>query len=301
MKADFPTPEFKHTPIDGFITQYAVLLVSVRDREYFCFGNAVIIAKHIALTARHVFEEYIKQLDGTDGRVVPGIQKFNLQAIQFVKNGSGEIEGRYWRVNRFFAGEPGLTDIAFLELAPTHEAQVSEMLPALSLRLDPPPVGGKIAAFGYHSTKVLRTGESEVEFGVNPYTATGTVKEIHNAGRDGYLLPFPSFRTDARFDPGMSGGPVFYDGALCGLICSNLPPTKANDSHVSYVASLWPTMMIMVGFRRDSSSANDEFCTAYELAKLGFIRVLDLDQMHILPQANGRITGHFHSRSETPA
>ena len=37
------------------------------------------------------------------------------------------------------------------------------------------------------------------------------------------MLPFPCYHVGARFDAGMSGGPVFDEyGSLCGLVCASL-------------------------------------------------------------------------------
>lgn len=52
-------------------------------------------------------------------------------------------------------------------------------------------------------------------------------------------MNFPCFAVDMaqRIDHGFSGGPVFFDGALCGII------SAANDfDTVAYVASLWPLL-----------------------------------------------------------
>jgi hypothetical protein len=59
--------------------------------------------------------------------------------------------------------------------------------------------------------------EGKVELTTNPYTPTGKVQEVHDERRDSGRLSFPCFRTNARYDPAMSGGPVFAeDGHLCG-------------------------------------------------------------------------------------
>ena len=53
-------------------------------------------------------------------------------------------------------------------------------------------------------------------------SSVGVVREIHDWRRDKVNLPFPCYRVGARFDAGMSGGPVFDEyGSLCGLVCAS--------------------------------------------------------------------------------
>jgi hypothetical protein len=56
------------------------------------------------------------------------------------------------------------------------------------------------------------------------------------------MLSFPCFQVNARFDHGMSGGPVFDEtGCLVGVICASLPGEDGAE-HVSYVAGLAPML-----------------------------------------------------------
>lgn len=76
-------------------------------------------------------------------------------------------------------------------------------------------------------------------------TSVGTVVEIHDERRDNFSITWPCFRVNARFDGGMSGGPVFNEaGELCGLVCACMPPGEPGGDHVSYVTSLWPMLAI---------------------------------------------------------
>jgi hypothetical protein len=123
-----------------------------------------------------------------------------------------------------------------------------------------------------------------IEYTTNPYTASGVVEEVHDERRDSYRLPFPCFRTNARFDRGMSGGPVFSEeGYLCGIICSSMPPELGNEDgeHVSYVASLWPSMGIVVAYDREGYP-HGVFYPAMELATGGFIAAIDAAKVSVV-------------------
>jgi hypothetical protein len=63
----------------------------------------------------------------------------------------------------------------------------------------------------------------------------------------------------------MSGGPVFDEtGAVCGLVCSNMPPYAAHEDHVSLVTLLWP----LVGLTIDAPWEARPFGTSYSLYDL---------------------------------
>ena len=54
-------------------------------------------------------------------------------------------------------------------------------------------------------------------------------------GRDRLILPTACFETSARFDPGMSGGPVSdEEGAVCGVIASGVDYDSGDPGFTSY-------------------------------------------------------------------
>ena len=82
----------------------------------------------------------------------------------------------------------------------------------------------------------------------------GVVKDRYFPIRDTLNAPFPSFGTDARCDPGMSGGPALRigpsgDAAAVGLNISDYDGTDA-PQHASFVTALrtlLPMEVAMVG------------------------------------------------------
>jgi hypothetical protein len=272
---------FKHTGLNSPITEFSIMLVGRRDDQYSVVGSGIMIGQRVAITAYHVIDELHnifddERADRTGSNITT---QFTLQAIHFPNNGT---TGWAWDVRQVFHDDQ--LDVAFLRLQPTNEEQLSYNWRSPRLQLLPPPVGTVVSAFGYHSseTEIDRTSQ-RVQITTNPFTSTGIVQEIHHIKRDTVMLPFPCFRTDCRFDRGMSGGPVFSStGALCGIICTNFTnyaPDEA-EHHTSYVAALWPSMVTKVAFNR-SGYPPDVYYPAFELVKDGFVMSVDWEQFRL--------------------
>jgi len=271
-------PDFRHTGFNSPITEVAVMLVAQKDGSYSSLGSGIIIGSTIAMTARHVVDGFSELHEGVALEQLRGEGTFSLQALQFLENGTKALA---WDVRQIYLNlDPGFTDIVFLRLQPTSQEHLAYEWKKVRMQLMPPRVGVTISAFGYHSTEV-EVGEGRVEYTTNPYTTSGKVEEVHHERRDSYRLPFPCFRTNARFDRGMSGGPVFSEqGYLCGIICSNLPPELEDGEHVSYVASLWPSMGILVSYDRKGYEQGVSY-PAMELAIGGFITAIDVEKVSV--------------------
>jgi len=237
VNAEQVTPDFQHTGFNSPVTEFAIMLVARKGKEHSSLGSGVIVGAAVALTARHVIEAFSKQHDGKSLEELQGEGHFSLQAIHFLKDGS---EGQSWDVRQIYChSDPQFTDIVFLRLEPYRIGSAHHKWGSLRLQLLPPSVGSIVAGFGYHSTETLVEGD-RVQLSTNPYTTSGIVQEIHDLRRDRAMYTFPCFRTNARFDPAMSGGPVFSAaGHLCGIISGNVAPDPddPNGEHVSYVAT----------------------------------------------------------------
>lgn len=87
------------------------------------------------------------------------------------------------------------------------------------------------------------------------------------------MLTFPCFQTDARFDHGMSGGPVFNEaGYVCGVICSSYQ-VENDPGYISHVSLIWPAMGIQIEVAGEGGKS--EMMFVYELAKNGLIATDD--------------------------
>jgi hypothetical protein len=78
------------------------------------------------------------------------------------------------------------------------------------------------------------------------YHAThGMIEEIHFPRRD-RRLHFPYFLTNARFDPGMSGGPILSatTPGVCGVICSGTELADSTTPTISYGSLIGPALAI---------------------------------------------------------
>jgi hypothetical protein len=237
---------FVDTPLPSPITEFVVQITSNLDGEdLYASGTGVIVAPFLAFAARHVLEEHW--------------ERHHNEALPL----SGESAGRFsfvlaqlvgeslhlWTVTRLWAAPH--TDIVALRLTPYSEGANTYKFRHLRLDLMPPSVGEPIHAFGYSESRIGATAPKEFTLAQRPVTTHGRVMEVHHVLRDEVRMPFPCFRTNARFDGGMSGGPVFNQaGQLCGLICSSYPPFTPDEDHASYVVSLWPAMAIPIDLDR---------------------------------------------------
>jgi hypothetical protein len=86
-----------------------------------------------------------------------------------------------------------------------------------------------------------------MELNDEPMASVGIVREIFDSRRDLYGMPWPCYQVSARFDAGMSGGPVYDEtGSLCGLVCSNIDGSHIDGEPVSYVTTLWPLFRLII-------------------------------------------------------
>jgi len=179
------------------------------------------------------------------------------------------------------------TDIAALRLSPTTQEALDYKWRLPRIDLIPPKIGERVSCFGYRKPQITKTDE-QIEWQVDSRTSIGEVKEVHGQQRDNCRLNFPCFQTNARYDGAMSGGPVFKDsGKLCGIICSNLPPS-AGEEQVSYVTSLWPLMGLKIDIDRKGHPKGIRY-PMLELARDKFIHAEGWEQILLVPDQSGNI------------
>lgn len=84
------------------------------------------------------------------------------------------------------------------------------------------------------------------------------------------------FMVNARFDGGMSGGPIFSDsGNLCGIISTNFSLHEQGQECISYGATLWPIMGTPLDIDMRTGLQCERYCFV-DLAKQGVIRIEDV-------------------------
>jgi Trypsin-like peptidase domain len=270
-------PSFKETGLASPITEIALALTASKDGVWRPSGTAVVIGPHLAITAKHVIEDYWKKYEGIQieaevGERIDEAGSFHIFAFQVLEEGK---TGALWEVTRIWLSP--FTDVAFIRLTPYSEAARKYKWRVANINLLPPEVGTRISGFGYHSSAIsVKESERgiEIEWKDSPTTTIGEVIEVFQERRDPIMLPFPCFRTNARFDGGMSGGPIFNEqGNLCGIICS-------------YVASLWPSMATEIDMDREDFPKNIYY-PVLELAQYKHIQAKNWEKIVVLKKPDG--------------
>lgn len=235
------------------------------------FGTCIVIAPGLAITAKHVVEGLIDTF-GKIKMILSGSsdQEYTCRHNSFVFQIVDGKTGYLWNVSQYFLSNT--TDICFLRINPRFNIDKIPVPQKVSITLYPPDIGERIVGFGYPKSKISVDYDNIIKTEVKPMTTVGEVVEVHHLGRD-QRLPFPVFRTNARFDAGMSGGPVFNNsGKLCGIICSNMPPFEPNEDHISYVSLIWPSMSTKVWVSLAKHDPKERFPLLF-LAEHNYIHV----------------------------
>ena len=307
---DFINGDF--STVEGFphVTQQAVMpLVAYRGggEEIRPLGTCFSISSHgLALTARHVVDEALNLGHWSDNDPYVYDQQWWLGALYVrepLPSDGDEFSDGLLPAQKLFGGLLPARKVhlcANLDMAvislhlPTHIPTGKQMsVGQLRLRPSLPEVGLSCFGLGYHSMRsTVRPDTQYVVDHLQSYSATrGTVQEVHFPRRDNWLLPFPCFRTSARFDPGMSGGPIMdTTGNVVGMICSSHKTQEENDC-ISYGSLIGPSMLIPVEATLTSGEAKEVFL--YDFAIGGAI-LLDTTRDDVtFVQEDARLTIDF--------
>lgn len=239
-------------------------------------GTATVMCGHLLVTAKHVLR------DIWDSEPAPAESSVNIDkhvvAVQVLPG----PEYTVWDVTEGIA-DP-VSDIALLRLG-SNPARSSNNGPHRWKQpcVNPfaPEVGECVAAFGYRRGHVRASNDASggrhVDLDDEPMASVGVVQEIFEWRRDRVMLPFPCYQVSARFDGGMSGGPVFDEtGCICGVVCDNFDGSHLDGEPISYVAMLWPLFRLIVDADRGDGYPRGIRYPAIELARGGLISVPDL-------------------------
>jgi len=212
-------------------------------------GSGIFIAPFQTLTARHVNRDLFRidpmREDNLNRRVRAAelnarTDYFDLQhsAVLFQARFGRNPRGLLWHVRRVW--DSNITDISLFEVyAEGDEAggMENEMRGFFEWSLLPPPVGSHVLMLGYPQTNI-RTDGDLLNINLTYVLQDGYVTDIYELSRDRGMFPFPCFRIDQPVDHGFSGGPVFWEDKLCGIVCGG------DLDNGTVAASLWPLCML---------------------------------------------------------
>jgi hypothetical protein len=237
LHLDFSKNDFLSLPLS--VIQSAVMPVVVRrpDGGLVGLGTAFTIAPGLMLTASHVMQEAVEG----QGALVEGAMA-GVVCLASSDEAASEFFGALLPIER--SRHYQSFDIALLEVGVPFIDDEPVPLLQLPLTAELPTVGDQVIALGYSRLDASHRQHGEVESAYQlqqDFNGTrGRVEEVHPVRRD-WFLPFPCFRTNARFDGGISGGPVFNaEGFVCGVVCSGYELGEEEVGYTSYASILFP-------------------------------------------------------------
>jgi hypothetical protein len=269
---------FKRIPDDGEIGAIALrIFVEFSDGHVYPIGTATVICGYLAITARHNLEDILERFGsgaaGADGLV---IAEYAIRLYQITPGPNIVI------FEIATAISSAISDISVLHLRLKSQSNPGRPIIWMSprIRMIDVTIGTAIVGFGFHSsnasTSPAPNGRYHLVVNDSPASSSGTVDEVLLTGQPYGKFTFPCYRVQARFDGGMSGGPVFDEsGTLCGIISGSYADSE--DSPTSYVAMLWPLLELhIVGGRSVRHGPNEQYAFQ-ELIDDRIVHVADLE------------------------
>jgi hypothetical protein len=246
------------------------------------YGSGVFVGPGLVLTARHNVEIFETQYQTARdrGECAGPLQMYAVHAwLEPAATIGYEVIG--WSLAPW-------TDLAVLEVRPATTLPPNFRWRVLALDLVPPRPGEHLAAFGFDRVEVVR--EPTLGVHARAVTSTGVVRDLHPAlGLE--TLRGWRVQTNARFDGGMSGGPVVHNrtGRLVGVVSEGMAGTVDDEEHISFFPMLWPLMGLTVPDRR-ADSPPDSRRTLLDLATEGVISAIGREHIQLVHADSGEVT-----------
>ncbi|WP_431236708.1 S1 family peptidase [Mycolicibacterium aichiense] len=273
-------PEFRELELSTLNSSVVPVVVITRSPDTIHFvGTAFCIgSRGLWVTARHVLEGRggANELVETNPR--------SYVAILWVGSGVGhdvdELLGGVIPV-RFMVRHPASgSDLALLGASrPNLE------FPPLTLSALLPVPTVPILGLGYAKHRIrIDPNRPVIHAENNIHASSGEVLQLYENGRDTYQdldgnftgkLPTVCFETSARFDSGMSGGPVLApSSAVCGVISTGFEQDDLGEGESTSFASATP-YLFMLKVPYDVYMTGEELggrkMMVYEMAQRGFV------------------------------
>ncbi|MFC4945661.1 S1 family peptidase [Pseudonocardia sp. GCM10023141] len=266
---DVSDGQFHELPIN--VLQSAIFpVVVMRESTITLVGTAFNVSPTgLFVSAKHVVEEAIRICQSEPNSWI---------ALIWIKSGAGyedvpDLLGGQLPVNQFYVNDNH--DVAILHPRQLLEGGQPVTFPIVGLDTRVPPIGTAVLGLGYtrmtiqshENSDALRKVTTDQAF----HASHGFVTQVFPGGRDRVMIPFPAFESDARFDPGMSGGPVFAGDStyVCGVVCSGLSSDDEAAGWTSFASMALNALVLNVTV----DQSTDTSATLFELAKQGFVQM----------------------------
>ncbi len=242
--------------VDSFTTLHrysefnsVVVPVLVNDgKKLRCVGSAFNISPSgLWVTARHVIDDAIKR--------DRWVHIWLLWSEPAIGSLDPRRSGALIPVTHFTKDDANGSDLGLLR-AGILENNVRHEFPYARLSARVPKTGTRVLAMGYANFEVSSDSTTRnirrMAFRHGFSVSTGRVLEVYREGRDTFrdldgrptgMLPTACFQTSARFDPGMSGGPVMDEtGFISGIVSTSL------ETGESFASSITPCLFTLAVF-----------------------------------------------------
>jgi hypothetical protein len=205
-------------------------------------GTGIFINQFLALTARHISRDFWR-LDSRSDSTPRGYfeTEYASGLFQVHQPFAALSPCALWQVDRFW--DSLLTDLTLLQASAHPKGGFAVALQTaitgqfFEWALLPPPVGERVFMLGFPQSEV-KADREDLELTATLTVQEGEVTAVYESRRDRGMLNFPCFAINKPVDHGFSGGPVFWQGNLCGIVSAG----SLDDS--TYAASLWPACLM---------------------------------------------------------
>jgi hypothetical protein len=257
---------FETDPPDCPEADCTLALAALHGDTVFASGSAVLAGPHVALTARHVTDDFTRKFQGS-GDLRPDTTDFQILA-------RARIRGQWWmfHVRRIHLVEDSDVTALYLSLAPDQPAGFE--WPRVTLDLFPPRRRRRVWSWGHVSSKAFFADvkAGAIHWYAAPRRSSGLVQDIFPLRRDSSVVNFPAFQFDARVDGSMSGGPIFNElGHVVGLNSTSMAATAEHPVHASTGALLWPALGLPFTHLGETFGAQDNITCLEDLQRLGYL------------------------------
>ena len=204
-------------------------------------GSGIFVAPFLAITARHVSSYFLREMDWR-GNQLPRKGYFQPEyssgLFQAYNSDGASLALATWQVNRTW--DPVFTDICLMQVSAEQGESIKtqRQMPTqfFEWALLPPPIGSEVVMFGYPKTG-MTSSDGIMKIDSQVVYQIGRVTRIEELSRDKGMMNFPCFQIDKPVDNGFSGGPVFWDNKLCGIVSSGFEED-------TWIATLWPLCLL---------------------------------------------------------